>query len=115
MKRIIMITDMLDMGQELDNMIKDAGKESIYVSIIGVGIDFNTQLTDIITKNEGANYFCITEDKQMLEIIVEKFHFNFFPNAFNVNLRIESNDFEVIRSYGTPFDDTFLEASGDAL
>ena len=51
----------------------------------------------------------------MKEIIVDKFHFNFFPNVFNVSLRIESNDYQVIRSYGTPFDDTFLEASSDAL
>lgn len=84
---------MNDLGAELDGLIKDAGKLGIYISIIGVGIDFNTSLTDIITKNEGANYFCITEDAQMKEIIVEKFHYNFFPNAFNVSLRIETNDY----------------------
>ena len=58
-----MITDMLDMESILlDSMIKEATKENVYVSIIGVGIDFNTKLTESITKNEGCNRknnFCL--------------------------------------------------------
>lgn len=42
-------------------MIKEAAKDKIYVSIVGIGIDFNTSLTDSITKNEACNYFSITK------------------------------------------------------
>ena len=110
-----MITDMLGMGEELGSLIEEANKSRIYVSVVGVGIDFNTDLTDSITKNEGSNYFCITKEKQMQEVIVDHFHYNFFPSAFNCLLRIDSDAFEIERTYGSPFDDTFLEGSEDVI
>jgi len=48
----------------------------------------------------------------MLEVF-ENFHFNFIPRAFNVALKIESNDFEIERTYGTPFDDIYYVKSPD--
>lgn len=51
----------------------------------------------------------------MKEILVDNFHFNFFPCAYNALLRIESDNYTVVRTYGTPFDDTYAEVSGDAL
>jgi len=44
-------------------MIATAAKDRVYVSVVGIGIDFNTKLTDSITKNEGSNYFCVTKDE----------------------------------------------------
>ena len=110
-----MITDMLDMGTELGTMIFDSSKQGVYVSVIGVGIDFNTELKECITKNEGSNYFCITKNEQMQKILVDHFHYSFFPCAFNCILRIESDTFEVEKTYGSPFDDTFLEGSDDVI
>lgn len=80
-----------------------------------MGIDFNTELTEQIIKSEGCNYFCVNEDDYMFEVLVKRFHHNFFVNAFDVLLRVESDDFSVVKSYGTQFDETYLEASQDAL
>ena len=49
-------------SKELDSLIKKAAEKSIYVSVIGLGIDFNTNLAESITKNEGCNYFCVTKN-----------------------------------------------------
>ena len=84
-------------------MIEESSKKKVYVSVIGVGIDFNTELTDSITKHEGSNYFCITKDAHMKEVIIDHFHYNFFPSAFNCLLRIESDLFEVVRTYGISY------------
>jgi len=70
------------------------------VSILGVGIDFNSELADSITKNEGSNYFCIVKEKDMKEVLIDHFHYNFFPAALNCLLRIESDSYEVVRTYG---------------
>ncbi len=50
----------------------------MYVSVIGIGIDFNSALTETLVKNEGCNYYCITKNKEMRETIVDDFHYNFF-------------------------------------
>lgn len=66
-------------------------------------------------KVEGSNYFSITQDDEMKEIIVDQFHYNFFPCAYNALVRIESDDYTVIRTYGTPIDDTYVEPSYDVI
>jgi len=49
----------------MDRLIKLASEKNIFVSIIGVGISFNSALADSICKNRGCNYFCITKDEEM--------------------------------------------------
>lgn len=52
-------------------MIKKCAASGIHVSVIGIGITFNSSLAEQVTKVEGANYFSITEDSEMKEIIVD--------------------------------------------
>lgn len=99
-----MITDMMDMGHDLGDLIAQAAEIGVNVSVIGVGIDFNADLAEQVLKTEGANYFAVTQEKQLEEIIVENFHYNFFPCAYNVLLSVSSEDYEVVRTYGSPFD-----------
>lgn len=94
-KRIILLTDMQDQGTELGNLVKESVSLGIHVSVLGIGLDFNTQLTEQVIINEGCNYFSITKDQQLQEIIVDHFHYNFFPCAYNILLRIESDDYAV--------------------
>lgn len=35
----------------LDNLIKFATEKGIYLSVIGMGVDFNTETTNLITKH----------------------------------------------------------------
>jgi len=39
----------------------------------------------------------------MVDVVVTNFDYNFFPNAFNVDLLMETNDYEIKEVYGTPF------------
>ena len=100
-------------SSELNTLSQQALLHNIYISVIGIGIDFNTELTETMIKNEGCNYFCITKDEEMLETVVKNFHYNFMVVALGLNLQVFSDDFEIERIYGTPFDEQFLEG-GDA-
>ena len=39
----------------------------------------------------------------MLETIVNGFPYNFFPVAFNVDLKMETDEFEIEEVFGSPF------------
>lgn len=41
----------------------------------------------------------------MKEVIVDNFDYNFFPCCFNVDLKMDTKDYELVWSYGTPFED----------
>lgn len=41
----------------------------------------------------------------MQEVIVDDFDYNFFPFCYNVELKMDTQDYELIESYGTPFED----------
>ena len=48
------IDDMGEMGATtLDNMIKQQAEDGVYVSIVAMGAEFNSSLTDAVCKNKG--------------------------------------------------------------
>ena len=47
--------------------------------------------------------------------MVDSFHYNFFPCAFNAYIRVESENLEVNSIYGTPFDKIKVESSNDVI
>jgi Ca-activated chloride channel family protein len=62
--RIIFITDMMpNIGDTsktgLLGMLSDNADKKIYTTFIGVGVDFNTELVEYITKIRGANYYSV--------------------------------------------------------
>ena len=80
---------MLDMNpSELNLLILKSISIGVYVSVIGIGLDFNSALTETLTKNEGCNYYCITKEEEMRETMVDDFHYNFLVSAFNMYLKI---------------------------
>lgn len=57
-KRLVFITDMNSVNEtEFINLITESANEGIYTTIIGVGQNFDTQLSEIVAKNRGFNYF----------------------------------------------------------
>merc|ERR1740138_1267304 len=89
---------------ELGSLIKQNANEGVYVSIVAMGAEFNSSLTETVSKNRGSNYFCVTNDAQMRECLVDDFAFNMFPAAFDIDVSVCSGSLEVAGVYGTPFD-----------
>merc|ERR1719379_1135175 len=87
-------------------MIAAEAREGRYVSFVGIGTGYNSELAEEVTKHPGANYFCITRDEEMQKVVVDDFEYNFFPAGFDVQVTYQSDAFDLLSVYGTPFDTT---------
>jgi Ca-activated chloride channel family protein len=107
--RIVFLTDaMPNIGGGTNSLLglsKRAAQKKIYTTFIGVGLDFNTDLVDEITKVKGSNYFSVHSATQFNKILTEDFNYIVTPIAFNAVLFLESEAYHIDKVYGTPYDD----------
>ena len=115
--RIIFLTDaepnrgMTDEG-DLLAMLKANAKQKIYTSFIGIGVDFNTELIEIINKVSGANYYAVHSPSQFKKRMDDEFDFMVTPLVFDLKLKIEAPGFKIKKAYGSPEAD---EATGEIM
>jgi len=114
--RIIMITDAQpntgDWSEEglLDIMSSNADR-NIFATIIGVGLDFNTELIEGISKVKGANYYSIHTPGEFQRRLVTDFDYAVNPLVFDLELSIdpdslqgpnETQGWRILHVYGSP-------------
>jgi Ca-activated chloride channel family protein len=80
--------------------------------VIGVGVDFNTDLIESITKNRGANYHSVHSPAQFIEQMDENFDFMVTPLVFDLRLALEGEGWSIDRVFGSPEAD---EATGEVF
>lgn len=105
--RIIFLTDAMPNQGELSkgglfDMVHDAAGKNIFTSFIGIGVDFNPDLVEHITKTRGANYYAVHSSEDFKKRLNEEFDFMVTPLVFNLELRLSSNDYEIAGVYGSP-------------
>jgi len=96
----------------LIGMIEDNAAKRIYATVIGVGVDFNTDLIESITKNRGANYYSVHSPAQFIERMDEGFDFMVTPLVFDLRLALEGEGWSIDKVYGSPEAD---EATGEVF
>eukprot|EP01023_Acetabularia_acetabulum_P043534 TRINITY_DN434_c0_g1_i10.p1 TRINITY_DN434_c0_g1~~TRINITY_DN434_c0_g1_i10.p1 ORF type:complete len:609 (+),score=86.48 TRINITY_DN434_c0_g1_i10:912-2738(+) len=85
--------------------------DPIYTSLIGVGLDFNTALTDRMLQTRGANYFSVYSPKELRSKLNEEFDFMVTPLVYDLQIEIEKssltgdNGWEIAKAYGVPSKD----------
>jgi len=104
--RIIVITDaMPNYGQTEDEglmiYVKENAEKGVYTSFIGVGVDFNTELTEAISDVEGANYYSVHNSKEFKNRMGEEFEYMVTPLVFDLQLNLKSEDYEIANIYGS--------------
>lgn len=105
--RIIFLTDAMPNRGELNkgglfSMVKDAAKSNIFTSFIGVGVDFNPDLVEYITKTRGANYYAVHSNEDFKKRLDKEFDFMVTPLVFNLELQLSSTDYEIVGVFGSP-------------
>lgn len=105
--RIIFLTDaMPNLGETHEDgllgMTDSNAKDRIYTTFIGIGLDFNTQLIEHITKIRGANYYSVHSASEFKERMDEGFEFMVTPLVFGLELSLEADGFEIEKVYGSP-------------
>ncbi len=115
--RIIFITDaMPNLGHTREGgllgLLEENAEEGIYTTFIGVGVDFNTELVEKITKVRGANYYSVHSASEFEERMDEEFEFMVTPLVFDLALRLDSPGYRIEKVYGSPEAD---EATGEIM
>ncbi|UCC17505.1 MAG: VWA domain-containing protein [Dehalococcoidales bacterium] len=81
-------------------------EKRIYTTFIGIGVDFNTQLIELISKTKGANYYAVHSPGEFRKKMEEEFEFMVTPLVFDLELRFESRGWRIERVFGNPGADT---------
>jgi len=115
--RIIFITDAMpnigDYSDEgLGRILADNADDRIYTSFVGVGVDFNTELVEALTKIKGANYFSVHSAKEFSKVLDEDFDYMVTPLVFDLSLNLDAQGWEIEKVYGSPEAD---EATGEIM
>ncbi len=115
--RIIFLTDaMPNIGETGDlglfRMLEDNADHGIYTTFIGIGVDFNTELVEAITKIKGANYYSVHSASEFKERMDDEFDFMVTPLVFDLRLSLEAPGYQIEKVYGSPEAD---EATGELM
>ena len=105
--RVVYVTDaMPNLGETgasaLEERLQDHANDEIYTSFVGVGVDFNTRLTETLATIKGANYYSVHSPAQFEERMDEGFSYMVTPLAFNLSLSVQSEGYEIEQVYGSP-------------
>lgn len=115
--RIIFITDAMPNTGEISEqgllgMARKNAEGGIHTTFIGVGVDFNTELVQSITKTRGANYYSVHSPMEFEKRMDEEFEFMVTPLVFGLELVLESGGWQIDKVYGSPEAD---EATGSLM
>ena len=115
--RIIVITDaMPNLGTTskdgLTKFVKDNAEKGIYTSFVGVGVDFNTEVIECLSDVKGANYYSVHNSEEFKKKMGEEFDFMVTPLVFDLELKFDSNQYEIREVYGT---DTKAKTTGTIM
>jgi len=105
--RIIFLTDaMPNTGSidknELVDIAKEYSKDHIYTTFVGIGVDFQTELIEYITKVRGANYYSIHSSWEFKKRMDREFDYMVNPMLFNLRLSFDSAAWKIDEVYGSP-------------
>lgn len=105
--RIIFLTDaMPNQGATSEigllGMVDQNADQGIFTSFIGIGVDFNTELVEAISKVRGANYYAVHSAEDFKTRMDDEFEYMVTPLVFDLALNLESEGFEIETVYGSP-------------
>jgi Ca-activated chloride channel family protein len=115
--RIIFLTDAMPNIEEtseagLYNILKNNSDRGVYSTLIGIGVDFNTELVESITKIRGANYYSVHSSGEFKERMDDEFDYMVTPLVFDLLLKLNATGFEIEKVYGSPEAD---QATGEIM
>ena len=115
--RIIVITDaMPNLGTTskdgLTKYVKENADKGIYTTFVGVGVDFNTEVIECLSDVKGANYHSVHNSEEFKKTLGDEFDFMVTPLVFDLELKLDSNEFEIAGVYGT---DTKAKSTGTIM
>ena len=105
--RIIFLTDAMPNQGELSKdklfgMAKEASTNGIHTTFIGIGVDFNNDLVEYVSKTKGANYFSVHSSKAFSKLLDEEFDYMVTPLVYDLELKLNNSIYTIEAVYGSP-------------
>jgi len=105
--RIVFLTDAMPNRGELKKdklfgLAKEASAKGIHTTFIGVGVDFNNDLVEYVSKTKGANYFSVHSSKEFSKLLDEEFEYMVTPLVYDLELKLSSTTYSIEAVYGSP-------------
>jgi len=105
--RIIFLTDAMPNRGELNKdklfgMAKEASAKGIHTTFIGVGVDFNNDLVEYVSKTKGANYFSVHSSKAFSKLLDKEFDYMVTPLVYDLELTLNNSIYTIEAVYGSP-------------
>lgn len=105
--RVVFMTDaMPNLGSTSDTAflarIRDNAAIRLYSTVIGIGLDFNTELVEKITKARGANYYSVHTPGEFRKRLDTEFDAMVTPLVFDLVLDFKSTGYAIDKVYGSP-------------
>ncbi|MFH0862369.1 MAG: VWA domain-containing protein [Candidatus Altiarchaeota archaeon] len=115
--RIIFLTDAQpNMGMlnedSLLGLTKMNSEKKVHTTFIGIGVDFNTELVEHITKIRGSNYYSVNSPAEFKTRMDNEFEYMVTPLVFNLTLKLDSKGYKIEKVYGSP---EANESTGDVM
>jgi Ca-activated chloride channel family protein len=105
--RIIFLTDAMPNTGELSKnklfgLAKNASERNIHTTFVGVGVDFNNDLVEYVSKTKGANYFSVHSSSAFSKLLDEEFEYMVTPLVYDLELKLNSSNYAIEAVYGSP-------------
>ena len=105
--RIVYVTDaMPNQGETttegLTSNLETDAQQGVHTTFVGVGVDFNSELTNDIADVRGANYYTVQSPPAFEDRMSDGFQYMVTPLAYNLSMNVSAPGYEVERAYGTP-------------
>eukprot|EP00746_Dinoflagellata_sp_MGD_P003761 gnl/MRDRNA2_/MRDRNA2_107288_c0_seq1.p1 gnl/MRDRNA2_/MRDRNA2_107288_c0~~gnl/MRDRNA2_/MRDRNA2_107288_c0_seq1.p1 ORF type:complete len:618 (-),score=124.34 gnl/MRDRNA2_/MRDRNA2_107288_c0_seq1:130-1983(-) len=105
--RIIFLTD--DMpnvgavdGDTMLGMVGHAAAKGVYTSLLGVGLDFNADVVQAMSKAKGAWYGSVKTSDAFRKRLDEEFDYMVTPLVFNLRIHLSSDAYVIDKVFGSP-------------
>merc|ERR1711977_611754 len=105
--RIIFLTD--DMpnagavdGDDMLSMVAHAAEQGIYTSLLGVGLDFNADVVEAMSKAKGAWYGSVKTSEAFRKRLDDEFDYMVTPLVFNLRFHLSSDAYVIDKVFGSP-------------
>merc|ERR1719207_384500 len=106
-RRIIFLTDdkpnvdAVD-GDTMLGMVGHAAEKGIYTSLLGVGLDFDADVVEAMSKAKGAWYGSVRTSEAFRKRLDDEFDYMVTPLVFNLRFHLSSDAYVIDKVFGSP-------------
>lgn len=105
--RVIFMTDAMPNTDDtsesgLLDMTREMARSRVYLTFIGMGIDFNSQMVQSISQVRGANYFSVHSPSEFRKRLADEFECMVNPMVFDLALQVQAPECRILKVIGSP-------------